>query len=49
MESILLTNGMSEAIDWLKLKENVLVTPKENETEGKATKSDDKKGLQNKK
>lgn len=38
---------MVEAVDWLELKENVLVKPKENETEIKPTKSDDKKGFIN--
>ncbi|KYB24624.1 hypothetical protein TcasGA2_TC031746 [Tribolium castaneum] len=35
LENLLLANGMTEAVDWLKLKENELVKPKESETDSK--------------
>jgi hypothetical protein len=40
---MLLANGMTEAVDWLKLKENELVKPKDIEPEPKP-KQEDKRG-----
>ncbi|XP_063927415.1 SANT and BTB domain regulator of class switch recombination [Zophobas morio] len=48
LETMLLNNGMTQAVDWLKLKENDLVKPKETETEPKL-KAEDKKDLVKKK
>ncbi|KAH0822226.1 hypothetical protein GEV33_000565 [Tenebrio molitor] len=48
LESMLLANGMTEAVDWLKLKENELVKPKDIEPEPKP-KQEDKRDLTRKK
>lgn len=43
LENILAANGMNEAVDWLKLKENELVKAKDSDTDTRQ-KTDEKRG-----